>query len=490
MPSRTDVLGLVLPGFGEYSNSWQTPINENFTAVDTAVGELKDELSEARQQKLTLEDYLSVGINVDGSLKATPEVASARNSFTYGYRDAAGAPLTLVGRLNSVDKEAWYAREQSATLLANLAARNLHLSDCIISGSKTNAGRPSWMGSSGASITVSGVVSPTTENLKLMIGGYLCRVRTLKTVALSGATGTKYIFATRSDSGVVIVDGDSAESGSPPAGVGTVSSDTASGDAIIFGDITVNFVTSGVQAGDLLTLVDTAAKGVYVIKELVTGTTNQLKIVGNFPVSTMASINYKITDPLGVDLSFETTDTATANKLCIGEAYFDGTAVDSTKIKARHFKDTYVSDWRTIDVSSSSSTLAQTFDHCLRSDVLSVSVQVRQPADVDADGYVEELSIADVASNFSGVTVSRDTLSFNPATLSVSGATVGGTATMTGGPSINMDGATVKPTRSVLARWTKNTLEVKGARPGVFYTDYSGATKTTGQIRVVVRKRG
>ena len=483
MPSRTDVLGLVLPGFGEYSNSWQTPINENFTAVDTAVGELKDELSEARHSKPKLEAYLSVGINVDGSLKATPEVASARNSFTYGYRDAAGDPLTLVGRLNSVDKEAWYAREQSATLLANLAARNLHLSDCIISGSKNNVGRPSWMGASGGSITVSGVVSP----IKLMIGGYLCRVRTLKTVAITGAAGTKYIFATRSDSGVVIVDGDSTESGSPPAGVGVVSSDTASGDVCVFGDTTANFVTSGVQAGDLLTLVDTAAKGVYVIKELVTGTTNQLKIVGNFPVSTMASINYKITDPLGVDLSFETTDTAATNKLCIGEAHFDGSAVDSTKIKARHFKDTYVSEWRNVTVNSST-TLDQTFDHCLRSDVLSVSVQVRQP--LDADGYVEELSIADVASDFSGVTVSKGNLSFSPATLSVSGATVGGTVTMTGDPSINMSGATVRPTRSVLARWTKNTLEVKGARAGVFYTDYSGEIKATGQIRVIVRKRG
>lgn len=551
MPTNTPILGLVLPGFGEYSNSWWQPLNKNLTTIDTHIGAIETEIVAARQGKASLLEFLSVGMNSDGTLLATPEVAAARNSFTYGNRQAASpnTAFDLVTRLNSVDKEVWYARELSATLLDNLAARNLVHTNSILSGTKDANGYPTWMGKTGVTVNVNGLVTPavgstpaTGSEIKLMIGGYLCRIRTNMSLTISGTEGAKYVYATRQPAGVITVDGDNTTA--PPSAANGVTSADDTGDMILFTDLTVDFTTRDVKAGDLLTLINGSDAGTYIIKEVAPDdNTNQLKIVGTFPVGGLSQINYTVTDPLGVVLGFSAAETDTDGRLYIGEADFSNGSV--SEVRPRHFKDTFISEW----VQVTGGTVLKTFDHRLGSDKLSVSVQVSQANNGSA--AVEELSVSGITSDLSvsatkgdlaatngvtvsgagltvgtsavtisttgvtvpaaGLTLSAITLSSGTVTVpptvtgsaSLSGsaptlsgsfsvggsATVSGTISITGSPTVSLVGS-VKPTRSVAAKWDKNTLTVKNAAAGVFYTDFDGNTKTGGWIRVVVQKRG
>lgn len=505
MASKTSFLELLLPGFGEYRDAWWEPLNNNFTAIDEAIEEVTTEVTEARQGKTSLLQFLQVAHNNDGSLIATPEVIAARNSFLYGHRDPdSNALFQLATRLRQADSETWLARSGAASILDMLAFRERG-GNMVLTGTANANGYPTWMGFTGANVSVDGSVTP----IWLLVDGKLSRIRTNKTVTLSGGAGVKYLYATFQADGTVTVDGDSSTP--PPASAaGTTSSDTVP-EARVFTDVTKDFTTEDVQVGDLLELLTGGDAGEYLLLEVpYNATPTQLRIKGKFPVGGLSSIDYNIRDPLGVELGFDTADTPTAGRIYLGEADWDGVAV--TAVRPRHFKDTFISEWRAVDVSGGSPLFNEAFQHALGSTKLDVAVQVSQANDDSQP--VEELSLAQLTSSLAytpgngTLAVGIGTLAATIGTLAVSavGLSAGdqtitaqpalsGAPALTGTPTLSgtVGGAltgSVAMNRSVAAQWTKNQLNVKNVHSAVFYKDFADVVRQTGYIRVVVRKRG
>lgn len=507
MPSTTAHLSLILPGFGEYRDSWWEPLNDNFQKIDDEALAISNEIVDARQTMPSLLDYLQVGHEPDGSLKATPEVTDARNSAVYGHRDPVSNTLfSLVDRLNQVDREMWKAREGRTSLLDALAFREYAFGNMILSGTKNLNGYPSWMGFTGANVNVNG----SAEAINLLIDGKLGRVRTSKDVLISGGAGTKYIYAQYEADGVITIDGDTSTP--PPVTATGVTSADVNSEMTLFTDASiVDFTAEDVQPGDLLVILTGGDAGEYIIKEVAPGgNIQQLKISGIFPVGGLSSINYVIRDRQAVTLGFDIAETPVAGKIYIGEADWDGVAV--TAVRPRHFKDVFVSEWRPIDVTSPT-TFTEIFQHGLGSDVLDASVQVSQ-AD-DGSLPVEELSMARISSTLA-FTPSNGTLAVGIGSLATGIGTLGisntlgltagdqtltGSVTLTGAPTLSgapalsgtvggSIGGSVQMDRSAICNWDKNKFRVKNAHSGVFYKDYSDVVRTSGFLRVVVRKRG
>lgn len=512
MATKTPFLELLLPELGEYRDTWHAPLNDNLITVDAAIQSVTEEVINARQGKTSLLAYLQVSINNDGTLKAAPEVVKARNSFVYGQRDpVSNALFTLKDRLNQVDKEVWAGREGQTSLLEALASRETQITSMILTGTKNVNGYPTWLSYSAANVIVNGVGTP----IWMMIDGKQCRVRTQKNITLTGSAGMKYIYAQYSATGAQVVDGDSA-SPPPAAANGTTSIDINS-EATLFTDVTRDFTSEDVQPGDLLTLLTGSDAGEYLIKEVAPGgVLTQLKIVGIFPVGGLSSIDYTIADRLGVTLGFDTALSPATGKLYIGDAYFDGVAVatipsDTASVRALHFKDTFVGEWRAVDVGVTP-TFEEVYQQGLRSDVLDVCVQVSQ-AD-DGTQPVEELSVGQLVNTF-GYTPSNGTLTVGVGTLAVGIGTLAvsavglsagaqtitsqpaltGSPALTGAPTLSgtvggtLSGS-VQMSRAVAVNWDLNKVRVKNVHSNTFYKDYSGTIRTAGFIRVVVRKRG
>ena len=484
MATYTNFLGLILPGFDEYTNSWWEPLNDNFTSIDTSISGISAEIIAARQSKTSLLAFLQVGHNSDGTLQAAPEVIRARVSPIYGFLDSGLSPLPLKSRLDSLDYELYLARRGQTSLVGGLAFASPGLKDMVLSGTADGSGAPAWLGFTGANARIDG----TASVLYLLINGYTCRVRTQRTIVVSGASGTHYLKATYAPGGVVTLDGTGLANGQ-------TSLDT-DGFMTLFTDSASNFATSDVQPGDILTLTTSADAGQYVIAEVAPGgIVTQLKIIGSFPTGGLSSIGYTCTDPLGVTLSQATSPTTTSGTSVIGEADFDGSAV--TAVRARQFKDVYNSPWRFFDLTSTANH-EEIFSHLLGDDILDVQIHVSQANDGSAP--VEMLSIADVIQDTAlsivdGKTVSiANTLTFNAGS---SGATLTGgavalSAAVTGslGGTISGTAGAVSMARSVACKWDRNRVYVRNVTPSLLYKDYSGAQQQTGYVRVVVRKRG
>jgi hypothetical protein len=346
------------------------------------------------------------------------------------------------------------------------------------------------MGNTGANAAIDGSVTP----VMLLIGGYVARIRTSKTVTIAGGAGTYVIYAAYQSGGVITVDGD-ASTAPPASAAGTTSAD-GNTDMARFTDTTRDFTSLDVQPGDRLTLLTSNDAGTFVVKTVAPGAVlTQLDIIGTFPVGGLSSINYTVKDPLGVTLGFVPLASATpvAGRLYIGEVDFDGMAI--TARRTRQFRDVFVGEWQSYDVSISASH-EHAWTHNLGSDVLDVEVQVSQ-SNVGA-ATVESLSVADLKNNLA-VTVSdtqalsdnvidSSQLSFNPGT---GDSTMAGsvTVTLTGTVTAPLTG-TVTPTRSAAAKWDRNTVTVKNVAANLLYKDYSGVERQSGYVRVVVRKRG
>ena len=484
MATYSNFLGLILPGFEEYTDSWWEPLNGNFTSIDTSINGISAEIVAARQSKTSLLAFLEVGHNSDGTLQAAPEVIRARVSPVYGFLDAGLSPLPLKSRMDSLDYELYLARRGQISLLAGLAFSSPGLKNMVLAGTADGGGAPAWLGFTGANARLDG----TANVLYLLIDGYTCHVRTLRTIVVSGAAGVHYLKASFTPGGVVTLDGTLLLNGQT-----SLDSD---GFMTLFTDSAANFSVSDVQAGDLLTLTTSADKGQYVISEVAPGgIVTQLKIIGSFPTGGLSSIGYTVTDPLGVTLSQATSSAEAAGTAIIGEADFDGAAI--TAVRARQFKDVYNSPWRFFDLSSTSSQ-EEIFSHLLGDDVLDVQVQVSQANDGTAP--VEMLSIADLTQDtaltiIDGKTVSvANTLTFSPGTgdATLTGGAVALSAAVTAslGGTISGTAGAVKMARSVACKWDRNRLYVKNVTPSTLYKDYSGAQHQTGYVRVVVRKRG
>jgi hypothetical protein len=290
---------------------------------------------------------------------------------------------------------------------------------------------------------------------------------------------------------------------------------------IYFNDETKDFTALDVKVGDVLVLTDTTEKGSYVIAEVApSATVTQLKIIGQFPVGGMSSITYSIYDPMRLAFDVVTTETPAAGKFFIGEVDFDGTSV--IDVRPRHFLDTFVSEWRAVDVSTSP-TFEEIFQHNLGSINLDISVQVS--ATNDGLSPVEEMSLTTISRNLglsitsSGLSlVKSDTTTFNQGTLPTfsqgldshydpdaggsfsqgsDSFSPGSLPSLTGTINYALSGSVtgsitgdVYTNSSVKAKWTRNALWVKNAENLKFYKSYDGTSTQTGFLRVIVRKRG
>lgn len=490
MSTTTTYLSLVLPGAGEYVDTWHEPVNANMEKIDQFAADFGQEVIAARGSQASLSAYLLVAHNADGTLKPTASEAEASASQVYGYLNPDTSDFSLNDRISAGDREVFDAREGEASLRASLAFR-APLQTQVISGSKDGNGYPSWMGFTANKVQVDGSV----DLLNLLIDGYRSRVRTLKELTLTGGSGVKYVYASFQSAGVVVVDGDL----SPGAGNASISTNV-DGYAVYLNDLTKDFTAEDVQPGDILELLDGTSIGTYIVKTVAPGgIISRLEIVGLFPTSGISGINYTVTDPLAVTLGFDTTETPATGKIYLGEADFDGSAV--TAVRARHFKDEFVGEWRAIDVSSTP-TFEEIFSHKLGTDKISFSVQVSQAN--DGSTPVEELDLATLTNtqavsltNTLGVSITNGLIFtpgvFNPGTTDASYIAGSLTGTITGALTGSLSAAltgSVAMDRAIRVKWDRNRIWVKNVVGNVFYTDYDGNDQQTGFLRVVVRKRG
>jgi hypothetical protein len=507
MANKTSFLELVQPQNGEYVDNWEIPVNDNSAKVDLWAKGINDEIQTARGSKTTLSEYLSVGHDASGNLLPTPEMGNARNSPVYDNRDAEGL-YVLKQRLDAGDWESFYGREGASGIKDNFAAHHIEGPYLIEDGGKDSNGYPTWLGFAVATTTVT--VPPT---LKLLIGGHRCHIRSNTSLLIEGATGTKYLHAQYQPEGVAVVDKSTDFDG--------ITSNDDIPEARIFSDGGItDYQVEGVQVGDILEILNTDDAGKYIVKEVgYQGSGDpapdytKLVVTGIFPTGGLTGIQYRILDPMAVTLGYGTSETTDADKLTIAELDFnEGPPANITAVRPRHFKKTFVGEWRPVDVGSAPS-FEEIWDHKLGTDLLDVSVQVSSAN--DGSQPVEELSLADLSASFT-LSKTQDDLAVNVGTLGLTGSidrentldlTTGdqsitgdvtvnnGDLDISGNPALTGDiiyelAASVVLTRSAKVKWTKNRIWVKNSVSGKFYKDYAGTEKTTGFIRVIIRKRG
>jgi len=509
MSNKTAFLNLEQPQNGEYVDTWEIPVNNNSAAIDAWSFAINNEVQDARGSKTSLALFLAVGHDGAGNLLPTPEMIDSRNSAVYGSRDVDGT-YDLKTRADKADWEVFDARESKASLKANLAAHHPESSHMIINGGKDPNGYPSWAG-----FTDDEVVVGAATTLDLLIDGYRCHVRTSENVVLSGAAGTRYVYAQYQPDGVAVVD----KSGDTD---GITSNDDVP-EARIFtdGGIT-DFQAAGVQAGDILKILNTAEEGEYVVEQVGYQASGEpsvnytrLLITGLFPVGGLSGISYQVVDPLAVTLGFDTVEPTDADKMVIVEADVVEGPVTVTAVRPRHFKNTFVGDWRAVElIPVTSPDFEEIWNHNMGSDILDVSVQVSSAN--DGSQPVEELSLADLNTSFTlsktqddlataigslGLTGSVDAdngtlaLSAGDQVLSGTVSADNGNLSVTGAPVLSGDivyelAASVVLTRSAKVKWSRNKIWVKNSVSEKFYKDYAGTEKTDGFIRVIIRKRG
>jgi hypothetical protein len=479
MASESDFLKLVLPLNNEFQDIWDEPLNENLEKIDTWAKSTDDEIKAARGNAASLDERLSESLDDDGNLLPATEVIASRNSFLYG--DEGGSPVTdflLADRLDEGDKDVFQAREGLPSLRDSLGAR-AYLQGGVLDGPKDGNGFATWLGFTAADAQIDG----TSQDIEFLIGGRLQRIRALRQVTISGPAETYFLYAQYEPDGRLIVDGDSSTP--PPAsGQGTIGSDGSK--LRIFEDLTVDFTAEDVEIGDILRIVadPQGSVGDYIIEEIAPGSNvNRLRIRGIFKGQASSSVDYEVRNPWSPSLGFDAAITPADGKLYIGEVDFDGAAI--TAVRALHFKDVYVGDWRSVDVSGGSPTFEEIWDHNLLSQELEVIIQVSQAN--DGSEHVEQLSLSGL-NNTLGVGISNTLAynqgSFNPGTSDASYTD----GTLTGAVSGNLTGD-LNPSKSAIMKATNSQIFVKNVGNGIFYTDYDGAAQQTGFIRVIVRKR-
>lgn len=546
MSYTSEFLKMIIPLQGEYTDTWDGPLNENLIIIDTWAKNQSNEILTARGNKANLSEFLLVSHNTDGTLKPTEEGLASRNSPVYGHRSESGY-YELKNRLDPSDWEIWKARELNSTLRDRLSERSFSDRYVMLSGGVDGDGQPTWLGFTNDTLNIN-----ASPEIKMLVNGYKARIRVpdplnpVVTVSVdTGSSTPKFLVAERLPDWKMIVDGDTAD-GAPPVGAtGIISSDT-SGDDTIFYDDQVNFVDAGVQVGDVLRIMVGESEGDYIIQEVGPveydgdpEQNNRVKIIGLFPVGGLSALDYKIYDPLGVSLEVVETepDPATEpNKFVIADILMATGPIRIGSVYPRHNNNVYIGAWRQvlditsddIDPDNESSGL---WYHRLLGDKLEVEVQASQANDgsqpveklaivsfkntlainvtdnktientlgVDASGL--EIDNSGLAVSNAGVTTSvggtsdphSHTMASNPSitgTAELTGSvSLTGTLALTGTITAALTGV-IYPSNAVKVQWDRRKIRVKNTISGVFYTDFDGAVQNSGYIRVIVRKRG
>lgn len=430
----TGNLELSKPANGEYQDNWDEPLNQNADTIDEHVSAVEDEIIASRGSKSTLADRVNTGMELDGSLKAIPEVIDARVSQN------SGRFITLYDKLNFLDDEYRRIRHGETSLVDGLAylGRESKL-NMPISGPVGANNAANFLTSAGSVFTVEGDPLPVVINC----GGYVQICRIDKSVDLSGQTaGTKFIYALRDSGGRVV------ESGTATGITGGTSLDTLN-------DASAQFQTKKVQVGDILVISSGANADTYVIDSITDE--NNIVIKGEFN-SALGGQTYAVYDMFHPNIQHESARSQDGTKCYLGECEFNGTSI--TTISTYAYKGEFESDWISIDVETIP-TFTQSFNHnlgCLPKDIMIYASQA------DDDSTLSELlSVANIDTDYS--------INFDAGT---SDATVA----PTGAPYM---------VRGIKARMNRKTIQIGNLKDNIFYKDYDGVIKVAGYLKVIAR---
>ncbi|NBO55980.1 MAG: hypothetical protein EBU84_15655, partial [Actinobacteria bacterium] len=196
MALKTPNIGLIKPNNGEYENVWDIAINKNSDLLDGAISDIQSELLEARGDKSSLDERISVSLNSDGTIKDQSEIVAARNSSVYG-NGTTEAAFSLDDRIEQGDREIYAARGGLDSLAASIAfAQDGNSHNTIVSAPT------GFLSFTGANVKVDGSVTPVVAN----INGYRQVIRSLKSKTITGSAGTYYIYLDKSETGEIYLD--------------------------------------------------------------------------------------------------------------------------------------------------------------------------------------------------------------------------------------------------------------------------------------------
>lgn len=502
MATKTPILGLVLPAFEEFQDTWWQPINGNFSVIDSSLGGTQEEIQAARGSAANLNDRLSVNMNPDGSWIASPEMVDARDSSIYGDVNPLGNENSLDDRIEYVDREVFTARQELPALRDTLANySNTGVGNCIVSAPT------GYLSFTGAQVKVDGSITNVVAN----INGYRQVVRNLKSTTISGAAGTYFITLNRNASGETYLDRTGTGQNTGSISVYSVTSKLQQ-----FVDITQNFITLGVKPGDLLniTSVSSPNTNTYVVSSVIDPTT--LIIIGLF-FTAQTSLNYNMVNPIAPSVGFTATAPSkrfqvASGLIYIGRAVFDGTNITSVfsyqvvgkfeqffsiTLTGGNFEQTIshqlgyvpthleVYGSQTNDYSSTLDPLSVTGSGATSSSTL---VPVGQQLATFVSGTTWQLAASPMSASSTSIdvdgvpaignwTLSANQIIFNT-TPPIS------TAKVTASYYTSTTTTAANLTRSVLVDVTDTTIRVKNSANGIFYQDYSGVSHTTGYLLV------
>ena len=475
MAGKTRYLSLILPANNEFSDSWDVPLNKNFTTIDEEIEIISGEIQAARFTKTSLAEFLAVGHLTNGELRPSPEVDEARNSPVYGDDDGSGTDHELKTRLDLGDREIWDAREGQASLIESLArkAKDFDYPDTVFTGPKTAEDQQNFLTASGSEFQINGDPTP----VELNVNGQFFRVNTDETVNVTGGDGLRYLYAEKPSSPIVTVDSSTGNNGL------TSTNALNNNKAQIFKDTTKDFVALGLKAGNILQILNSDNAGEYIIDEVgFDGNNDEIKIIGIFK-TVIGSINYNIIDPLKPELGVDTTFAITEGKCYIGEANYVSGALIGSSVVSYNFKGKYESTFEAIDVSSTPN-FEKIFNHNLGKIPRRVFFYASQANDESQP--VEPLS-CELTGNDLGINLSN-TLAYNQGTFDpgTSDATYTD-GTLTGTVSASLTGS-IYNLKSVVVKVTKTQIFVKNPTANHFYRDYDGTDRATGFLKVVCEK--
>lgn len=357
MATLSSFLQMILPGTGEFPNTWGTVTNQNLQTIDQFLQVLRAHIDNGTATDVTygslvgsfsnLAARLNVSINPDGTLNigATPSIQALATSTVYGTF----ANPTL--RFTASDRELFDARARAlgnrytpgsttaGVLDDGLAARAARFNgivagfDDAAAGVQTpirsfvantvSDGPANCVTTAGAgTVTVAGGSSPVLVN----IDGYPFRTRYDVVLDVGGAGSpptagqTIYIFAQRADyndanfvyrrfGAVVSTAQDLRVLQSGTDGVSSGSTFTSA---------TGLFSTRGVQPGDILTISGGANAGDYLVSNVGSDTT--ITVVSPFP-SNISAMSWSVNDKMAPNIGFVAETAGVAPPYVAGRVY-------------------------------------------------------------------------------------------------------------------------------------------------------------------------
>lgn len=447
MASKTSYLGLILPSFGEFYNSWYKPNNSNFVAIDSFANSFGTEVTDARGTTTNLNERLSVVLNPDGSIKAIPEIEEAKSSSIYGYGTGT-AIQSLDARIELGDLETFTARQGYAGLIDLLAWMNAgNKNDCLVSG-PTNP-----LTFSGAIVTLNGGTTPVVSN----INGYRAVTSVQDDVTLTGPDATYYLKLNRNATGKVFFTIPTFGGAVGTVGINPVYSK--------FSVPSANLISAGVKPGHILEITAPAGSlnlGKWVVYQTNTEnpsdlTANDIAIVGSFP-SAGSGFDARFIYPQAPTLVFTATPppasfTPTSGAAYIGQATL--TSGNVTSVIPFAYQAAF-SGWQ--QVTPVAGDFSYTISHNLGFVPKEVHIYGSQ-----ADDFSQPLELLSVAKM------------------------TGGSASLTSGDqTITYTSPVLR--RSVIVNMTSTVLNIKNATNSVFYEDFSGSVQTAGYLYIVVER--